>query len=114
MPLAKGAVNGLGNLASATLSRRAAALGLPDVARHEQHRPYLGRTTEAQFVGIGLVRTMPAPCPYGLRAVHDPLGRRRIKRQAETVRAVHRVRPQGRNATASRMGRGANRISAVP
>jgi len=65
-------------------------------------------------MGMGLLRAVPASRTRRVRAAHDPLGLRRIKRQAETVRAMFRVRPQGRDATTSRMGRRAYRISALP
>jgi hypothetical protein len=53
---------------------------------------------------VGLLRAVSASRARRFRAAHDPLGCQRIKRQAESVRAMQRVRPQGRDATASRMG----------
>ena len=76
--------------------------------------PTLGRTAQVQFVGMGLLRKVLASRARRVCAPYDPMGRPRIKRQAQAVRAMHRVRPQGRDTTASRMGRRAYRISAIP
>ena len=43
--------------------------------------------------------------PMAYVPLNDPLGCQRIKRQVAALRTVHGVRPQGRDATASRMGR---------
>jgi len=65
-------------------------------------------------MGMGLLRKVLASRARRVCAADDPLGRRRIKRQAKTVRQMHRVRSQGRDATTSRMGGRAHWISAVP
>ncbi len=59
---------------------------MPDVARLEPRRPDLGRTAEAQRMDLGLLRAVPASLARRLRPAHDPVGRWRIKRQAEAVR----------------------------
>jgi hypothetical protein len=53
---------------------------------------------------VGLLRQVLASRARSVRAAHDPMGRRRIKRQAEALRQVHRVRAQGCDAATSRMG----------
>lgn len=68
---------------------------------------------EAQRMDVGLLRAVIASLARRIRAPHDPLGEERIKRHAQTLRAMHSVRPQGRDATASRMGRYGCWISAV-
>jgi len=39
-----------------------------------------------------------------VRRPGDPVGRERIERQAAAVRTLHRVRPQGRDHSASGLG----------
>jgi hypothetical protein len=60
------------------------------------------------------LRALPAPRAAGLRGRCHPLGPRRVKRRAARARALHRVRTQGRDHTASGLGRRGRRLPAVP
>jgi hypothetical protein len=72
------------------------------------------RSTAVVAMAMASLREVSALRAAGVRRAGDPLGPERIERQATGVRAVHRVRPQGRDYSASGMGRRAHRLYAVP
>ena len=62
---------------------------------------------------LGLVRTLPAPCPDGNCAADYPVGRRYIERYAPPVGPLHRLWHQGHDVEASELGGRADRLCAV-
>jgi hypothetical protein len=76
--------------------------------------PTLAGPAEALRMDLGLLRAVSVSLAPRFRATHDPLGYDRIKRQAERLRAMQRVRVQGRDAATSGMGRYSCRVPAVP
>jgi hypothetical protein len=65
-------------------------------------------------LGVGLLQQVSAPRAAGVRCARDPLGPEHIKRQAAAVRALHHMRPQGRDYSASGVGRPAHRSQELP
>jgi len=85
----------------------------PNEARH-------GSTDDARrpaprdTVAMALLRKMPAPLAARLRRACDPVGRWHFQRQAEAICALHRVRPQRGDHSASGLGRRRHWLPAVP
>lgn len=91
------------------MGRIAAPLQVQARATGDTRRP---ATNDA--MGVAVVRAVPASFTARLCRGGDPVGRKRIKRRATRVRAVHGLWTQGRNAAASKLGRRACRIRTVP
>jgi hypothetical protein len=62
------------------------------------------RPAAKHVLGMGVVSALRASRADGVRAVRHPLGTGCLERQASTVRTLHRLRPQGRDAAASELG----------
>lgn len=75
----------------------------PTFETHEPSRDP-DRPAEAFAMGLAVLRTMPTPRPYGFHATDYPVGSRRIERPTTALRAMHEMRRQGRDATASGLG----------
>jgi hypothetical protein len=71
------------------------------------------RPTAIVAVGVGQLREVPAPCAARVRRGCHPLVPGHFERQAAPLRAMHRLRPPGRHAAASWVGRRAHRLYAV-
>ena len=72
----------------------------------EDPRPHdAWRFAPRNAVALALLREVPALRAVGLRGAGDPLGRRRVERSAASARAVHALRPQGRDHSTPGMGR---------
>jgi hypothetical protein len=78
--------------------------GDPNEARYWS-RSDLGRSSPSQSVVVAVLRKMSELFADGFRRAGHPVGPKHYRRQPQTMRPVQRVRPQGRNNSASRMGR---------
>jgi hypothetical protein len=65
-------------------------------------------------VGVDALWQVPAQSAVRVRRGRDPLGAKRIERQATAMRSLHRLRPQGRSDPASKLGRHQHELWAVP
>jgi hypothetical protein len=77
---------------------------MPGHAAH-QSTNNVGRSAPRDALGVPQLREVPALRGACLRGGSHPVGSEHIERQTAAVRAVHGVRPQGRDHSAPGMGR---------
>ncbi len=78
---------------------------LPSNVGHASGKNHFGRPAPRCAVAVAELRAMSAPRAARLRSRSHSVGTRHFERQAAPLRALHCLRPQGRDDSASELGR---------